>query len=81
MPAFAQRFGKIGVLRQEPVAWMQTFGADCLRQRKNGGLIEIAVRALADLMGFVGEAGEKRPAVGRRVEGDRAHSHAAARCE
>ena len=42
-------FGEIGVLRQESIARMQTFGADCLRQRDNGGLIEIAVRALADL--------------------------------
>ena len=74
-------FGEVGVLRQEAVAGMQTIGADCLRQRDEGGLIEIAVRALADLMGFIGKAGEKRPAIGRRVEGDRASFPCAARCE
>ena len=67
--------GEIGVFGQESVAGMQTFGADFLRQRDNGGLIEIAVRAFADLMRFIGKAGEKRPAVDRRVEGDRLHSH------
>ncbi len=68
-------FREIGVLGQESVAWMQTFGADFLRQRDDRGLIEIAARALADLVRFVGKAGEKRPAVYRRVEGDRLHSH------
>ena len=69
-------FGKIGVFGQKSVARMQTFGADFLRQRDNAGLIEIAVRALADLIGFVGKASEKRPAVDRRMHRDRAHSHA-----
>jgi hypothetical protein len=54
---------------------MQTLRADFLRQRDNGGLIEIGVRAFADLMRFIGKAGEKRPAVHRSVEGDRFHSH------
>ena len=76
MPAFAAGFGEIGVLGQEPVSGMQTFGADCLRQRENGGLVEIAARALADLVRFVGKAGEKRPAVRGRVHRDRAYSHA-----
>ena len=68
-------FGEIGVLGQESVAWVQTFGADCFRQREDRGLIEITVRALADLMRFVGKAGEKRPAIDRRVKGDRLHPH------
>ena len=67
--------GEIGVFGQEPIARMQTFGADFLRQRDYGRLIEIAVRAIADLVRLVGEAGEKRPAVSRRMKGDRPHSH------
>jgi hypothetical protein len=55
---------------------MQTFGADFLRQCDNGGLIEIAVRAFADLMRFIGKAGEKRPTIDGRMEDDRPHSHA-----
>ena len=66
---------EIGVLRQESVTGMQTLRADGLRQRENGALVEIAVRALADLVRFIGEAGEKRPAVDRRMEGDRPHPH------
>ena len=69
--------GEIGVLRQETVAGMQAFGAHFHRQRDNGVLIEITVRALADLVRVVGKAGEQRPAVGRRMEGDRPHSHGA----
>jgi hypothetical protein len=69
-------FGEIGVLRQESIPRMQTFGADLFRQRENGAPIEVTVRALADLVRFIGKAGEKRPAIDRRMEGDRPHSHA-----
>ena len=75
-PALRAGFGEVGVLGQKAVARMQAFGADFSRQRDDGVLIEIAVRALADLVGFVGEAGEQRAAVGGRMHGDRADSHA-----
>ena len=54
---------------------MQAFGADLSRQRDDGVLIEIAARALADLVRFVSEAREQRAAVGGGVHGDRADSH------
>ena len=69
-------FGEVGVLGQKSVARMQAFGADFLRQRDDGVLIEIAVRALADLVRFVGETGEQRPAVHGRMHRDRPDSHA-----
>ena len=75
-PALGAAFGKIGVLGQKPIARMQALGADLPGQRDNGVLVEIAARALADFVRFVGEPGEQRAAVGRRVEGDRADSHA-----
>ena len=74
-------FREIGVLGQESIARMQAFGADLLRQRDDGGLIEIAARALADLVRFVGKPGEQRPAVDRRVQGDRRGFPSAAPCE
>ena len=80
-PALAHAFGEIGVLGQESIAGMQALGADLPRQRDDRVLVEIAARAFADLVRFVGEPGEQRPAVGRRMQDDRPDSHAAARCE
>ena len=68
-------FGEIGVLGQKAVARMQALGADFPRQRDNRLLVEIAARALADLVRFVGEPGEQRPAVDRRMQDDRADPH------
>ena len=76
----AAGFGEAGVLGQKAVTRMQAFGPDFSRQRDDGVLIEIAVRALANLVSFVSEASEQRAAVGGRVHGDRADSHGAARC-
>ena len=54
---------------------MQAFGADLQRKRDDRVLVEIAARAFADFVRFVGKSGEQRAAVGRRVEDDRADSH------
>ena len=55
---------------------MQAFGAYPLRERDNRVLIEIADRALTDLVRFVGKPGEQRPAVDWRVHDNRPDSHA-----
>ena len=72
-------FGEIGVLGQESIAGMQALGPDPPRQRDDRVLVEITARALADLVRFVGEPGEQRPTVGRRMQDDRPDSHAARR--
>ena len=72
-------FGEIGVLGQEPIARMEALGPDPPRQRDDRVLVEIAARALADLVRFVGEPGEQRSTVDRRMQDDRPDSHASRR--
>ena len=70
----AAQLGEIGVLGQEPVARVDAFGADPLRQRDDRLAVEIALGADADLVRLVGEARVQGAAVGRRRQRDRAHA-------
>ena len=54
---------------------MQALGADLQSQRDYSACIEIAARALADLVRFIGEAGEQGAAIRRRVQDEGANSH------
>ncbi len=66
--------GELGVLAEEAVAGMQTFGAGALGRREDRFRVEITCGALADLDRDVGFAGEQRAAISGRVQRDRAQS-------
>ena len=74
-------FGELRVLGEKAIARMQAFGARFPRERDDRLAVEIAVRALADLVDLVGEPGEESAAVGGGVDCDRPHPEAPRRAD
>ena len=74
-PGLGAALGKISVLGQESITRMQALSANPPRKGDNSLLVEIAARALADLVRFVSEPRAECAVVGRRMEDDRTDSH------
>ncbi len=70
-------FREVRVFRQEPVARMQAFGADPQGEVDDCRAVEVAARAVADLVGLVGQPREERAAIRRRMQDDGHDSHTA----